>query len=48
MAAVVSIVVGVGVTSVPVVLGVDLAVAMVVVGAAAAVGGFGDAAGSMA
>ena len=48
IAAVVSIVVGVGVTSVPAVLGIDLAVAGVVLGAAGIVGGFGDAAGSMA
>ena len=48
MAAAVSIVVGVGVTSVPAALGIDLAVAAVVLGGAAVVGGFGDPAGSMA
>ncbi len=48
VAAAVSIVVGVGVTSVPAALGIDLAVAAVVLGGAAVVGGFGDPAGSMA
>ena len=48
MVAVVSIVVGVGVTSVPAALGIDLAVAAVVLGGAAVVGGLSDPAGSMA
>ena len=45
--AVVSIVVGAGVSSVPVALGIDAAAAFVVVGSAALVGGFNDPAGSM-
>ncbi len=48
IAAVVSIVVGAGVTSVPAVLGIDLAVAAVVLGGAAVVGGLSDPAGSVA
>jgi UDP-GlcNAc:undecaprenyl-phosphate/decaprenyl-phosphate GlcNAc-1-phosphate transferase len=46
--AVVSIVVGVGVHSVPVALGIDLAVAGIVLGGAALVGGLNDPAGSTA
>jgi UDP-GlcNAc:undecaprenyl-phosphate/decaprenyl-phosphate GlcNAc-1-phosphate transferase len=48
MAAVVSIVVGAGVTSVPAILGIDSAVAVVVLSAAGVVGGFGAPAGSTA
>jgi UDP-GlcNAc:undecaprenyl-phosphate GlcNAc-1-phosphate transferase len=48
IAAVVSIVVGAGVTSVLAVLGIDLAVAAVVLGGAAVVGGLSDPAGSVA
>lgn len=48
MVVVVCIVVGVGGASVPAVVGIDLAVAVVVLGSAALVGGFGDHAGSMA
>jgi UDP-GlcNAc:undecaprenyl-phosphate GlcNAc-1-phosphate transferase len=47
-ASVVSIVAGVGVTSVPAILGIDLAVAVVVLAAAAVAGGFGAPAGSTA
>ena len=46
--AVVSIVLGASVVSIPAALGVDLAVAVVVLGSAALVGGFRDPAGSMA
>ena len=48
MVVVVSIVVVTGVASVPVVLGIDLAVAVVVFGCAALVGGLSDPAGSTA
>ena len=46
--AVVSIVLGASVVSIPAALGIDLAVAVVVLGSAALVGGFRDPAGSMA
>jgi UDP-GlcNAc:undecaprenyl-phosphate GlcNAc-1-phosphate transferase len=48
MVVVVSIVVGTGIASVPVALGIDVAVAVVVLGGAALVGGLGKAAGSAA
>ncbi|HVA06488.1 MAG TPA: MraY family glycosyltransferase [Acidimicrobiales bacterium] len=48
MVVVVCIVVGVGGASVPAVVGIDLAVAVVVLGSAGVAGGFGDHAGSMA
>jgi UDP-GlcNAc:undecaprenyl-phosphate GlcNAc-1-phosphate transferase len=48
IAAVVCIVVGAGVTSVPAIVGIDLAVAAVVLGGAAVVGGLSDPAGSVA